>query len=56
MHRRLKGTPSPKLAVAGTGVILLVGGLSMSLGVYPVVGIILLIIFRQSSRAVGGRR
>jgi len=32
MHRRLKGTPSPKLAVAGTGVILLVGGLSMSLG------------------------
>jgi len=54
MHRRLKGTPSPKLAVAGTGVILLVGGLSMSLRVYPVVGIILLIIFRQSSRAVGG--
>jgi putative oxidoreductase len=31
--------------VAGTGVVLLVGGLSMLLGVYPVVGIILLIIF-----------
>jgi uncharacterized membrane protein YphA (DoxX/SURF4 family) len=31
--------------VAGTGVILLVGGLSMLLGVYPVVGIILLTIF-----------
>jgi putative oxidoreductase len=31
--------------VAGTGVILLVGGLSMLLGVYPVVGIVLLIIF-----------
>jgi putative oxidoreductase len=39
------GAPSPKLAVAGTGVVLLVGGLSMLLGVYPVVGIILLIIF-----------
>jgi uncharacterized membrane protein YphA (DoxX/SURF4 family) len=31
--------------VAGTGVILLLGGLSMLLGVYPVVGIILLIVF-----------
>src|SRR6266478_2516689 len=44
-YAKAKGTPSPKLAVAGTGVILLVGGLSMLLGVYPVVGIILLIIF-----------
>jgi len=31
--------------VTGTGVILLLGGLSMLLGVYPVIGIILLIIF-----------
>jgi putative oxidoreductase len=31
--------------VAGTGLILLLGGLSMLLGVYPVVGIILLIVF-----------
>ena len=31
--------------MAGTGVILLLGGLSMLLGVYPVVGIILLIVF-----------
>ena len=44
-YAKAKGTPSPKLAVAGTGVILLVGGLSMLLGVYPVIGIILLIIF-----------
>src|ERR1700738_549337 len=44
-YAKAKGTPSPKLAVAGTGVILLVGGLSMLLGVYPVVGIILLIVF-----------
>jgi putative oxidoreductase len=43
-YAKAKGTPSPKLAVGGTGVILLVGGLSM-LGVYPVVGIVLLIIF-----------
>ena len=44
-YARARGTPSPKLAVAGTGVILLLGGLSMLLGVYPVVGIVLLIIF-----------
>jgi len=45
MSARVRGTPSPKVAVAGTGVILLLGGLSMLLGVYPVVGIILLIVF-----------
>ena len=44
-YAKAKGTPSPKVAVAGTGVILLVGGLSVLLGLYPVVGIILLIIF-----------
>jgi uncharacterized membrane protein YphA (DoxX/SURF4 family) len=44
-YAKAKGTPFPRLAVAGTGVILLVGGLSMLLGVYPMIGIILLIIF-----------
>jgi putative oxidoreductase len=44
-YAKARGTPSPKLAVAGTGVILLLGGLSMLLGVYPVAGIILLIVF-----------
>jgi putative oxidoreductase len=44
-YAKAKGTPFPKLAVAGTGVILLAGGLSMLLGVYPVIGIILLIVF-----------
>src|SRR5258708_12002606 len=44
-YAKAKGTPSPKLAVAGTGVILLLGGLSMLLGFYPVVGIVLLIVF-----------
>jgi putative oxidoreductase len=44
-YAKARGTPSPKVAVAGTGVILLAGGLSMLLGVYRVVGIILLIVF-----------
>jgi len=44
-YAKAKGTPFPKLAVAGTGVILLLGGLSMLLAVYPVVGIVLLIVF-----------
>jgi putative oxidoreductase len=44
-YARSKGTPLPNLAVAGTGAILSGGGLSMLLGVYPVVGIALLIVF-----------
>jgi uncharacterized membrane protein YphA (DoxX/SURF4 family) len=44
-YAKAKGTPLPKLAVTGTGVILLAGGLSMLLGVYPAVGIVLLIVF-----------
>ncbi len=44
-YAKARGTPSPMLAVAGTGIILLLGGLSMLLGVYPVIGIVLLIIF-----------
>ncbi len=44
-YAKAKGTPAPKLAVAGTGVILLLGGLSMLVGVYPIVGVILLIVF-----------
>ncbi len=44
-YAKAKGTPSPKLAVVGTGVLLLLGGLSMLLGVYPTGGIVLLIVF-----------
>jgi len=44
-HAKAKGSPLPNLAVAGTGVILSAGGLSVLLGVYPVVGIALLIVF-----------
>lgn len=42
---KARGMPFPKLAMAGTGIILLLGGLSMLLGVYPTVGIILLVVF-----------
>jgi putative oxidoreductase len=44
-YAKARGTPSSKLPVAGTGVILLAGGLSILLGVYPMVGTILLIVF-----------
>ena len=44
-YARAKGTPLPELAVGGTGVLLLAAGLSMLLGVYPVAGIALLIVF-----------
>jgi uncharacterized membrane protein YphA (DoxX/SURF4 family) len=44
-YAKARGTRSPRLAVAGTGVILLIGGLSILLGVYTTVGIVLLVIF-----------
>ena len=44
-YAKAKGTPLPKLAVAGTGVLLLTGALSMLLGVYASFGIALLIVF-----------
>ena len=44
-YARAKHTPSSKFAVAGTGIILLLGGLSILFGVCPLCGIILLIVF-----------
>jgi putative oxidoreductase len=44
-YAKTKGTPAPRLAVAGSGVVLLLGGLSMILGAYPTVGILLLVLF-----------
>lgn len=44
-YARSKSTPAPEVAVAGTGVLLLLGGLSTVLGAYPVIGVILLVIF-----------
>jgi putative oxidoreductase len=43
--RQGEGLPFPKLALAGTGVWLLLGGASVLLGLCPAVGIILLIVF-----------
>lgn len=40
-----KGVPAPKLAVAGTGVLLLLGGLSILLGYQPTLGVILIVVF-----------
>ncbi len=40
-----KGVPSPKLAVAGTGLLLLLGGLSILLGYQPTIGVILIVVF-----------
>lgn len=40
-----KGTPAPKAAVLGTGALLLLGGLSVLTGLYPKVGLALLVLF-----------
>ncbi|PYX88313.1 MAG: DoxX family protein [Acidobacteria bacterium] len=44
-YAKSKGTPAPKLAVAGSGLLLLIGGLCILLGVCTMVGIVLLVIF-----------
>ena len=44
-YAQAKGTPAPSLAVAASGVLLLLGGVSILLGAYPIVGIALLIVF-----------
>lgn len=56
-----KGTPAPQVAVAGSGVMLLAGGLSVVLGVLPVIGLILITIvpvagFVRYTRLLGGTR
>jgi len=40
-----KGVPAPKLAVAGSGLLLLLGGLSILLGYQPYIGVALIVIF-----------
>ena len=44
-YAKSKGTPAPAVAVAGTGVLLFLGGFSLLLGYQPIVGIALLTIF-----------
>ena len=41
----MKGVPVPTAAVALTGLMLILGGLSIFLGAYSVVGIVLLVVF-----------
>ncbi len=40
-----KGIPYPKLAIGGTGVLLLIGGLSILLGYQPVIGVAAVVLF-----------
>ena len=44
-YAQSKGTPAAKLAVIGSGVLLLLGGASFLLGYHPTIGTILLVIF-----------
>jgi uncharacterized membrane protein YphA (DoxX/SURF4 family) len=44
-YAQSKGIPSPKAAVAFSGMLLVVGGLSILLGIYPTVGAIALVLF-----------
>ena len=44
-YAKFKGVPSPKLATVVTGLLLLLGGLSILLGVRPLWGIVALLVF-----------
>jgi putative oxidoreductase len=44
-YAKMKGVPFPAVAQGVTGLMLLFGGLSILCGVYPVVGILLLVAF-----------
>ncbi len=44
-YAKMKGVPFPAIAQGLTGLMLLLGGLSVVFGVYPFVGIVLLVLF-----------
>ena len=44
-YAQSKGIPSPKAAVGFSGMLLLIGGLSILLGVYPTIGVVALALF-----------
>ncbi|HKF50684.1 MAG TPA: DoxX family protein [Candidatus Acidoferrales bacterium] len=44
-YAKSKGTPAPSLAVASSGVLILLGALSILLGYHPTIGALLLVIF-----------
>jgi len=44
-YAQSKGVPAAKAAVAFSGLLLLIGGLSILLGIYPTVGTVALVLF-----------
>ena len=44
-YAKSKNVPGAYLAVVGTGVMLVFGGLSVLLGLFPVVGLVLIVVF-----------
>jgi len=44
-YAKMKGVPFPEVAQGVTGLMLLLGGLSIVFGIYPFVGIVLLVAF-----------
>ena len=44
-YAQSKGVPSPKLAVAGSGLLLAIGGVSLIFNLFPLVGLLALILF-----------
>lgn len=40
-----KGVPAPRLMITLSGILLLIGGISMVLGMYPLIGVIALVLF-----------
>ncbi len=44
-YAQSKGVPAPKLAIAGSGLLLLIGGVSILIGDHPVIGIAAISLF-----------
>jgi putative oxidoreductase len=40
-----KGVPAPKLAIAGSGLLIIIGGLDILLGYRPVIGVTAIVLF-----------
>jgi uncharacterized membrane protein YphA (DoxX/SURF4 family) len=44
-YAQSKGVPAPKLSVIASGLLLLIGGLSVLFGLYPTIGAVALVLF-----------
>ena len=44
-YTQSKGVPAPKAAVIGSGILLLIGGLSILTGIQPTIGVAALVVF-----------